>query len=139
MLCDLFCRLKELQALWLAENQTKPLIRLQPDIDIDTGQRMLTCYLLPQMPEDREGKKCPYIKILDLRGKGLTSNGLYHPSFPPRGLLCINVCFLPSHGPKAQVSPRPPPATSRLPAARYRHRHGSEDVDMLSPTSNARR
>ena len=49
-------RLKELQALWLAENQTKPLIRLQPDIDIDTGQRMLTCYLLPQMPEDREGK-----------------------------------------------------------------------------------
>ncbi|XP_013412095.1 uncharacterized protein LOC106174883 isoform X4 [Lingula anatina] len=50
-----FMKLKELQALWLAENQAQPLIRLQSDIDVDTGKRMLTCYLLPQQasnPED---------------------------------------------------------------------------------------
>ena len=82
-----FMRLKELQALWLAENQvldctvlsiikesvqswnqychkpdlyfqqTKPLIRLQRELDPETGQRTLTCYLLPQQRNnDREGK-----------------------------------------------------------------------------------
>ncbi|GAB6026624.1 leucine rich repeat containing [Chamberlinius hualienensis] len=41
-------KLKDLQALWLSENQNKPLIPLQGDIDMETGQRVLTCYLLPQ-------------------------------------------------------------------------------------------
>ncbi|XP_076307079.1 uncharacterized protein LOC143223255 isoform X2 [Tachypleus tridentatus] len=43
-------KLPKLQALWLSENQTKPLVPLQSDIDPDTGQRILTCFLLPQVP-----------------------------------------------------------------------------------------
>lgn len=39
-------RLTSLDALWLSENQTKPLIHLQAD-EV-AGQRRLTCYLLPQ-------------------------------------------------------------------------------------------
>lgn len=32
------------------------MTKLQPEVDPDTGQRMLTCYLLPQMPnDDRDG------------------------------------------------------------------------------------
>ncbi|KAL8581407.1 hypothetical protein ACOMHN_004292 [Nucella lapillus] len=41
-------KLKELQALWLTENQTRPLIPLQSDYEVDTGRKILTCYLLPQ-------------------------------------------------------------------------------------------
>ena len=38
----------QLKALWLAENQAQPLISFQPDVDEETGQTVLTCFLLPQ-------------------------------------------------------------------------------------------
>ena len=42
--------------LWCFFLQTKPLIRLQPDLDSITGERILTCYLLPQQhTDDQEG------------------------------------------------------------------------------------
>ncbi|CAL1540851.1 unnamed protein product [Lymnaea stagnalis] len=41
-------KLKELQALWLTENQTRPLITLQSENEPGTGRKILTCYLLPQ-------------------------------------------------------------------------------------------
>ncbi|XP_065290037.1 uncharacterized protein Lap1 isoform X2 [Dermacentor albipictus] len=41
-------KLGGLHALWLSQNQTKPLVLLQSDIDRETGQRVLTCFLLPQ-------------------------------------------------------------------------------------------
>ncbi|CAD5114287.1 DgyrCDS3429 [Dimorphilus gyrociliatus] len=37
-----------LKALWLSENQAQPMLKLQKDVDDDTGQRVLTCFLLPQ-------------------------------------------------------------------------------------------
>ncbi|XP_060069115.1 protein scribble homolog [Ylistrum balloti] len=37
-----------LKALWLAENQAKPMLKFQTDFDERTGQRVLTCFLLPQ-------------------------------------------------------------------------------------------
>jgi hypothetical protein len=40
-------KLSELQAMWLSENQTKPLIQLQQEKD-KQGKRILTCYLFPQ-------------------------------------------------------------------------------------------
>ncbi|KAG8515379.1 Protein scribble, partial [Galemys pyrenaicus] len=39
-----------LKALWLAENQAQPMLRFQTEDDAQTGQRVLTCYLLPQQP-----------------------------------------------------------------------------------------
>ncbi|CAC5368119.1 Protein lap1,Leucine-rich repeat-containing protein 7,Protein lap4,Protein scribble homolog,Leucine-rich repeat-containing protein 1,Erbin [Mytilus coruscus] len=50
-----FVKLKELQALWLSENQTRPLVPLQSDHDPDTGRKILTCYLLPQEPNTDNG------------------------------------------------------------------------------------
>lgn len=38
-----------LQALWLAENQSQPLLKLQTDTDPRTNNKVLTCYLLPQV------------------------------------------------------------------------------------------
>uniref|UniRef100_A0A0N4Z594 Protein lap1 n=1 Tax=Parastrongyloides trichosuri TaxID=131310 RepID=A0A0N4Z594_PARTI len=40
--------LYKLQALWLSENQSQALIKLQVDIDPKTNMKVLTCYLLPQ-------------------------------------------------------------------------------------------
>ncbi|XP_074597622.1 scribble planar cell polarity protein [Brevipalpus obovatus] len=37
-----------LKALWLAENQSQPLLKFQNDFDEQTGTKVLTCYLLPQ-------------------------------------------------------------------------------------------
>ncbi|XP_064597136.1 LOW QUALITY PROTEIN: protein scribble homolog [Liolophura sinensis] len=37
-----------LQALWLSENQAKPMLKFQTDFDERTGQEVLTCFLLPQ-------------------------------------------------------------------------------------------
>jgi len=38
----------ELKAVWLAENQAQPLIKFQQDIDEESGEKVLTCFLLPQ-------------------------------------------------------------------------------------------
>ncbi|GFY74520.1 leucine-rich repeat-containing protein 7 [Trichonephila inaurata madagascariensis] len=47
-------KLPNLQALWLSENQNKPLIPLQSDTDRVTGQKVLTCFMLPQVPLEEE-------------------------------------------------------------------------------------
>ena len=37
-----------LRALWLSENQAQSMLTFQPDVDENTGEKVLTCYLLPQ-------------------------------------------------------------------------------------------
>ena len=37
-----------LKALWLAENQSQPLLKFQTDYDEQSRQKVLTCFLLPQ-------------------------------------------------------------------------------------------
>uniref|UniRef100_A0A7N4NGU7 Scribble planar cell polarity protein n=1 Tax=Sarcophilus harrisii TaxID=9305 RepID=A0A7N4NGU7_SARHA len=39
-----------LKALWLAENQAQPMLKFQTEDDQKTGEKVLTCYLLPQQP-----------------------------------------------------------------------------------------
>ncbi|XP_042121068.1 protein scribble homolog isoform X5 [Peromyscus maniculatus bairdii] len=52
-----------LKALWLAENQAQPMLRFQTEDDAQTGEKVLTCYLLPQQPlpslEDPEQQSSP--------------------------------------------------------------------------------
>ncbi|XP_029841399.2 protein lap1 isoform X2 [Ixodes scapularis] len=50
-------KLGGLHALWLSQNQTKPLVLLQSDLDRETGQRVLTCFLLPQESPSAHGEK----------------------------------------------------------------------------------
>lgn len=38
----------QLKAVWLSENQSQPLLTFQPDTDAETGEPVLSCYLLPQ-------------------------------------------------------------------------------------------
>ncbi|CAF1181136.1 unnamed protein product, partial [Rotaria sordida] len=49
-LFNLPCTLLEcdLKAIWLAENQAQPMLKFATDIDSTTGEKVLTCYLLPQ-------------------------------------------------------------------------------------------
>ncbi|KAK6629848.1 hypothetical protein RUM43_003668 [Polyplax serrata] len=44
-----------LKAVWLSENQAQPLLTFQEDFADDTGEQVLTCFLLPQLdyPSDR--------------------------------------------------------------------------------------
>ncbi|XP_041424024.1 protein scribble homolog isoform X27 [Xenopus laevis] len=39
-----------LKALWLAENQSQPMLKFQTEDDEKSGSKVLTCYLLPQQP-----------------------------------------------------------------------------------------
>lgn len=47
-----------LKAVWLSENQAQPLLKFQTDTDEQTGEQVLTCFLLPQLeyhPEHNQG------------------------------------------------------------------------------------
>ncbi|XP_061929572.1 protein lap4 isoform X13 [Apis cerana] len=44
-----------LKAVWLSKNQAQPMLTFQTDVDEETGQEILTCFLLPQLeihPDD---------------------------------------------------------------------------------------
>uniref|UniRef100_A0A673FUI7 Leucine-rich repeat-containing protein 1-like n=1 Tax=Sinocyclocheilus rhinocerous TaxID=307959 RepID=A0A673FUI7_9TELE len=45
-----------LKALWLSENQSQPLLTFQTDVDPESGDKVLTCVLLPQQPCESENK-----------------------------------------------------------------------------------
>uniref|UniRef100_A0A6I8NWA6 Leucine-rich repeat-containing protein 1 n=1 Tax=Ornithorhynchus anatinus TaxID=9258 RepID=A0A6I8NWA6_ORNAN len=42
----------KLKALWLSDNQSQPLLTFQTDTDRTTGEKILTCVLLPQRPSE---------------------------------------------------------------------------------------
>uniref|UniRef100_A0A7M4FXX8 Leucine-rich repeat-containing protein 1 n=1 Tax=Crocodylus porosus TaxID=8502 RepID=A0A7M4FXX8_CROPO len=42
----------KLKALWLSDNQSQPLLTFQTDTDPETGEKILTCVLLPQIPSE---------------------------------------------------------------------------------------
>ncbi|XP_075545472.1 protein scribble homolog isoform X2 [Dermacentor variabilis] len=43
-----------LKALWLAKNQSQPMLKFQTDLDEATGDKVLTCFLLPQQDDHTE-------------------------------------------------------------------------------------
>ena len=43
-----FVKLKSITAIWLSNNQTKPLVQLNTDFDPQSGLKVLTNFLLPQ-------------------------------------------------------------------------------------------
>lgn len=45
-----------LKAMWLAENQSQPMLKFQTEDDERTGEKVLTCYLLPQQPSPSLGQ-----------------------------------------------------------------------------------
>ena len=68
----------DLKALWLSENQTQPILKFQTDFDENSGQQILTCFLLPQQAYHTESMgKCkrdlPLIPNLDLSSLTSTS------------------------------------------------------------------
>ncbi|RXM33124.1 Leucine-rich repeat-containing protein 1 [Acipenser ruthenus] len=46
----------KLKALWLSENQSQPLLTFQTDVDTETGEKVLTCVLLPQVPSEPDSQ-----------------------------------------------------------------------------------
>lgn len=66
----MFCRLQNLpfslanlnlKAMWLAENQSQPMLKFQTEDDERTGEKVLTCYLLPQQPTSSLGEARPLV------------------------------------------------------------------------------
>ncbi|CAL4067329.1 unnamed protein product, partial [Meganyctiphanes norvegica] len=53
-----FSKLK-LRALWLSDNQNKPTVNLQSETDLETGQRVLTCFMLPQHAQQNNTEYAP--------------------------------------------------------------------------------
>ncbi|MEQ2167038.1 hypothetical protein GOODEAATRI_000134, partial [Goodea atripinnis] len=51
-----------LKAMWLAENQSQPMLKFQTEDDERTGEKVLTCYLLPQQPSPSLGEPYAYRK-----------------------------------------------------------------------------
>ncbi|XP_063995434.1 protein lap4-like isoform X3 [Diachasmimorpha longicaudata] len=48
-----------LKAVWLSENQAQPMLTFQTDVDEETGQEVLTCFLLPQLEYHASGPHEP--------------------------------------------------------------------------------
>lgn len=63
-----------LKALWLAENQSQPMLKFQTEEDEKTGEKVLTCYLLPQQPSASSGKGAA--------GTSLSRRGVGSPARP---------------------------------------------------------
>jgi len=49
-----FRKLTSLKALWISENQSKPMVPLQSDFDHGTQSHVLTCFMFPQQPPVEE-------------------------------------------------------------------------------------
>uniref|UniRef100_A0A8B9PIT6 Protein scribble homolog n=1 Tax=Apteryx owenii TaxID=8824 RepID=A0A8B9PIT6_APTOW len=62
-----------LKALWLAENQSQPMLKFQTEDDEKTGEKVLTCYLLPQQPS-------PSLEQRPRSHPGLQRRATPHPS-----------------------------------------------------------
>ncbi|XP_015597928.1 protein lap4 isoform X3 [Cephus cinctus] len=45
-----------LKAVWLSENQAQPMLTFQTDVDEETDQEVLTCFLLPQLEYHADGQ-----------------------------------------------------------------------------------
>uniref|UniRef100_A0AAY4AZX0 Protein scribble homolog n=1 Tax=Denticeps clupeoides TaxID=299321 RepID=A0AAY4AZX0_9TELE len=70
-----------LKAMWLAENQSQPMLKFQTEDDEQTGEKVLTCYLLPQQPTPSLG--APGLQNhsrCNLINQGLQRRATPHPS-----------------------------------------------------------
>ena len=59
----------KLGAIWLSETQSKPLLPLNKEIDAYTGQHVLTCFLLPQLPASDLDPKGNFIYLFIKMGR----------------------------------------------------------------------
>lgn len=53
--------------MWLSEKQAKPMLTFQTDIDEETKEQVLTCFLLPQLEyqqDNQMGENMWGLKIL---------------------------------------------------------------------------
>ncbi|XP_014469520.1 PREDICTED: protein lap4 isoform X2 [Dinoponera quadriceps] len=60
-----------LKAVWLSENQAQPMLTFQTDVDEETGQDVLTCFLLPQLefhPDD-SGRLAMLVGMRNVHGE----------------------------------------------------------------------
>ena len=71
-----FMKLRKVTAIWLSQNQNKPLIQLNQDTDPETGQRVLTNFMLPQQPDDDDDNAAAFSRNPD----NASDSGSFHAS-----------------------------------------------------------
>lgn len=82
-----------LKAIWLSENQTHPMLQFQEDEDEETGAKVLTCFLLPQLAYQTESME----NLLrdSTRNSGTTEleNWDAHVPDKPQGAVTTTIVF----------------------------------------------
>ncbi|XP_023245294.1 protein lap4 [Copidosoma floridanum] len=70
-----------LKAVWLSENQAQPMLTFQTEVDEETGQEVLTCFLLPQLEyhNDESSRLGMMMGMRNHNNNGATSSGAASP------------------------------------------------------------
>lgn len=75
-----------LKAIWLSENQGKPMLQFQTDTDERSGEEVLTCFLLPQLDDhDDHGRgRTGYRAAIDIEMSKQLRKGVFDSSTTSR-------------------------------------------------------
>ncbi|GBP97199.1 Erbin [Eumeta japonica] len=114
-----------LVALWLSENQSKPLVPMHSEVDPNTYEQVLTCFLFPQVPLS------PVESKLNNEKNENTEN-----TTPARHISFVDMKAAPKVPEKpGQLRRAPTPYPKELRAlakhARNIHKDGTQDTPML--------
>ncbi|XP_045498286.1 leucine-rich repeat-containing protein 1 [Colias croceus] len=120
---------ENLVALWLSENQSKPLVPMHSEVDPHSYEQVLTCFLFPQVPLEP-------IEIKSDKDKpetGEVPNPSRHISFVDMK----PTVKIPEKGSQLRRAPTPYPKELRAMAKHARNIHKDGAQDITPPMQNA--
>lgn len=118
-----------LVALWLSENQSKPLVPMHSEVDPHTYEQVLTCFLFPQVPLSPIESKLENDKTENTD----TQNASRHISFVDMKA----VPKVPEKPGQLRRAPTPYPKELRALAKHARNIHKDGTQDVTPPMQNA--
>ncbi|CAG9102237.1 unnamed protein product [Plutella xylostella] len=119
-----------LVALWLSENQSKPLVPMHSEVDPHTYEQVLTCFLFPQVPLSPIDSK---METNDKTENVDTQNAARHISFVDMKA----TPKIPEKPGQLRRAPTPYPKELRALAKHARNIHKDGTQDITPPMQNA--
>ncbi|XP_063623979.1 leucine-rich repeat-containing protein 1 [Cydia splendana] len=118
-----------LVALWLSENQSKPLVPMHSEVDPHTYEQVLTCFLFPQVP---------LTPIEDKLENDKSENAEIQPSARHISFVDMKVApKIPEKPGQLRRAPTPYPKELRALAKHARNIHKDGTQDVSPPMQNA--
>nr|XP_026492368.1 protein lap1-like [Vanessa tameamea] len=118
-----------LVALWLSENQSKPLVPMHSEVDPNTYEQVLTCFLFPQVP----------LTPIEIKSDNLKAENTEAQS-APRHISFVDmkpVVKAPEKPGQLRRAPTPYPKELRAMAKHARNIHKDGAQDVSPPMHNA--